>query len=242
MDLMREQRLAEAFVDLADTLVADFDVVDFLHGLADRCVELLDVQAAGLMLDDQRGELRVVAASSEEARLLELCELEADAGPCVACYHSGRPVADLDLDHPDPRWPAFAEQARSVGFTAVHALPMRLRTDVIGVLNLFSTEPVPLDPQAARVGQALADIATIGLLQERAIRQRQVMAEQLQGALNSRILIEQAKGVLSARLNLDMNEAFRRLRHRARSTNHTLTDIARDVITGAHSDPDQPLG
>lgn len=242
MDLMREQRLAETFVELADTLVADFDMVDFLHRLADRCVELLDVQAVGLMVDDQRGELRVVAASSEQARLLELCELEADAGPCVACYHSGRPVTDMDLAHPDPRWPAFASQARSVGYAAVHALPMRLRTDVIGVLNLFSTAATPLDPQATRIGQALADIATIGLLQERAIRQRQVMAEQLQGALNSRVLIEQAKGVLSVRLNLDMGAAFSQLRHHARNTNRPLTEVAQEVITAAHTDPHNPFG
>jgi transcriptional regulator with GAF, ATPase, and Fis domain len=232
-DLTREQRLVETFVDLADTLVAGFDVVEFLHGLADRCVELLDIAAAGLMLDDQRGVLRVVAASTEQARLLELCELEADEGPCVSCYHAGAAVSDLDLVHPDPRWPRFAAQAAAAGFASVHALPLRLRNEVIGVLNLFSTRPLPLDEHSRRIGQALADVATIGLLQERAIRQRQILTEQLQGALNSRILIEQAKGVLAERLGLDMDAAFSQLRAQSRRLNRHLTDVARETITNS---------
>jgi len=232
VELIREQRLAETFVELADTLVADFDVVEFLHTLAYRCVELVSVQAAGLMLADQRGELRVVAASDEQARLLELFELEADQGPCVACYHAASPVADIHLDPADGRWPAFTERALAAGFRAVHALPLRLRSDVIGVLNLFGTAPVALDAQNIQVAQALADVATIGLLQERAIRQREILAEQLQGALNSGVLIEQAKGVLAERLGLDMDAGFRVLREHARRTNRRLTDVARDVITG----------
>lgn len=230
MDLTHERRLAETFVELADTLVAEFDVVEFLHTLADRCVDLLSVEAAGLMLTDQRGELRVVAASSERTRLLELFELEADEGPCVACFEAGSPVSDIDLHRPDPRWPRFAEHATAAGFAAVHALPLRLRTDVIGVLNLFSEAPVALDRENVRVGQALADVATIGLLQERAIRQRQILAEQLEGALSSRILIEQAKGVLAARFDIDMDAAFTRLRSEARRTNRRLTDVAEKTI------------
>jgi transcriptional regulator with GAF, ATPase, and Fis domain len=232
VDVIREQRLAETFVELADTLVADFDVVEFLHALANRCVELLGVQAAGLMLADQRGELRLVGASSEQARLLELFELEADQGPCVACYQAGTPVAETDLDPADARWPGFAARAQATGFRAVHALPLRLRSEVIGVLNLFSTAPGPLDRRNIRIGQAMADVATIGLLQQRAIRERQVLAEQLQGALNSRVLIEQAKGVLAERMGVDMDSAFRWLRDHARQRNRRLTEIAEDVITG----------
>jgi transcriptional regulator with GAF, ATPase, and Fis domain len=240
VDPIREQRLTETFVELADTLVAEFDVVEFLHTLADRCVELLTVQAAGLMLTDQRGLLRVVAASSEQARLLELFELEADEGPCVECHRTAQPVADIQLSRSDPRWPSFAARAHVAGFAAVHALPLRLRADCIGVLNLFTANPGPLDQQTVKVAQALADIATIGLLQERAIRQRQVLAEQLEGALNSRVLIEQAKGVLAAKLDLDMAMAFNYLRDQARNTNQRLTHVAEQTI--ARYVPTDPPG
>ena len=226
----REQALARAFVEMADTLVADFDVVDFLHVLADRCVELLEVDAAGLMLADQRGQLWVMASSSERGRLLELFELETDEGPCLDCFRSGQPIADMRLDHGDPRWPRFGQQAQAAGFRSVHALPMRLRDDVIGVLNLFSSTPQPLGEDDVRVGQALADVATIGLLQQRAIQHRQVLAEQLQGALNSRVLIEQAKGVIAERLRIDVDDAFDALRTYARRINVRLTDLARRVI------------
>jgi transcriptional regulator with GAF, ATPase, and Fis domain len=229
----REHVLAKAFVELADTLVADFDVVDFLHVLTNRCVELLDVQAAGLMLADQGGQLRVMACSPERARLLELFELETDEGPCLDCYRTGQPTVDTRLGEPDPRWPRLGRQARAAGFQSVHALPMRLREDIIGVLNLFSSSPRPIPENDARIGQALADVATIGLLQQRAIQHRQVLAEQLQGALNSRVLIEQAKGVLTERLHIDMDEAFETLRSYARRHNRRLTDLAQDVIDGA---------
>jgi transcriptional regulator with GAF, ATPase, and Fis domain len=225
-----ERHLAEAFVELADTLVADFDVVDFLHMLAERCVQLLDVQAAALLLADQRGQLLLMASSSEQARLLELFQLDTDEGPCVACYRSGRPMVDTELSRPDPRWPSFGQQAMAAGFSAVHALPMRLRDEIIGVVNLFSSVPRPLAQDDIRIGQALADVATIGLLQQRAIQHRQVLAEQLQGALDSRVLIEQAKGVLAERLQVDMQYAFEALRAYARRNSRRLTDLAQSVI------------
>jgi len=228
----REVNLAQAFVELADTLVADFDVVDFLHVLANRCVELLGVQAAGLMLADQRGQLRLVASSSEQSRLLELFELETEEGPCLTCFETGQPTADTRLDRPDPRWPQFGSRAAAAGFASVCALPLKLRTDVIGVLNLFSTEPGPLADDFARIGQALADVATIGLLQHRAIEHRQVLAEQLQGALNSRVLVEQAKGVVSERLHLGMPEAFESMRAYARRRHQRLSVVALGVIEG----------
>src|SRR5690242_16328248 len=168
---MDGQQLSEAFVELTDTMVADFDVIDFLHVLTSRSVELLDVSATGLLLADLRGDLRVVAASSEAARLLELFQLQSDQGPCLDCFRSGRPVASIDLNA-DRRWPRFAAAAGQAGFTAVQALPMRLRDQVIGALNLFRATPGAFDPASVRIGQALADVATIGLLNERSMRHR----------------------------------------------------------------------
>src|SRR5947209_12343919 len=186
---MDAELLSETFVELTDTMVAGFDVIDFLHVLTDRSVQLLDVSAAGLLLADPRGELRVVAASSEAARLLELFQLQSDQGPCLDCFRAGRPVAAADLAAAAPRWPRFAPAAQRAGFAAVQALPMRLREQVIGALNLFRAEPGVLDPAAVRVGQALADVATISLLHERGMRHRDLLNEQLQTALNSRAIL-----------------------------------------------------
>ena len=235
MNQDREQTLAETFVVLADTLVADFDVVDFLHGLADRCVRLLAVDAAGLMLADQRGSLRVVASSSEQARLVELFQLQHEEGPCLECFQDGRPVAEPELAVAGQRWPSFAPAAVDAGFAAVQALPMRLRDEVIGAMNLFMNAPGQLDDGGLRVGQALADVATIGLLQERSLRHQEVLAEQLQGALNSRVAIEQAKGVLAERLGLDMGYAFELLRGQARIQNRRLAELATAVAAGAEN-------
>jgi transcriptional regulator with GAF, ATPase, and Fis domain len=228
----REQLLAATFVELADTLVADFDVVDFLDGLANRCVRLLDVDAAGLMLADQRGSLRVIASSSEQARLVELFQLQHLEGPCLECFQTGRPVSEVDLAA-SQRWPAFAPAAVGEGFASVQALPLRLRDEVIGAMNLFRRTPGGLDETGLRVGQALADVATIGLLQERNFRHQEVLAEQLQGALNSRIVIEQAKGILAERLGLDMGQAFDLLRSQARVQKRRLAELAGSVADGA---------
>jgi transcriptional regulator with GAF, ATPase, and Fis domain len=230
---MTEQRVAEVFVEMADTLVDDFDLMDFLHLLTDRCVHLLGVSAAGLLLTDQRGALQLVAASTEQTRLLELFQVQTDQGPCVDCFRTGQPVAVADLAEAAGRWPRFVAAARETGFAAVHALPMRLRTDIIGALNLFSVEPGDLDPATVRLGQALADIATIGLLQARTIRQRDALAEQLQTALNTRVLIEQAKGVIAERRHLDMDQSFALLRNSARGHNRRLSDLARAVVDGS---------
>jgi len=232
---MSERQLAEAFVALADTLVDDFDVVDFLHELTVRCAQVLDVSAAGVLLADQRGALRVVAASTEQTRLLELLQLQTDQGPCPECFHTGRPIAVADLSTATSRWPRFVAAARAAGFASVHAVPMRLRTDVIGALNLFGTRPGALDEATLRLGQALADVATIGLLQARAIRQRDTLAEQLQTALNSRIVIEQAKGVLAERRHVDMDQSFTLLRSTARTRNRRLSELARAVVEGSET-------
>jgi len=227
----REEQLYEAFVEAADTLVDDFDVIDFLHTLAERCVHLLDVDAAGLMLADQHGTLRATAASSENARLLELFELQTDAGPCLDAFHTGRAVVNADLRANHERWPRFAEAAAANGFIAVHALPLRLRDSVIGALNLFSAGP--LSDADTRAGQALADVATIGILAQRNIHQAELLTVQLQTALHSRVTIEQAKGMLAERLQISVDEAFNLLRQHARSHNLRLSDLARDVAQGS---------
>jgi transcriptional regulator with GAF, ATPase, and Fis domain len=229
---MDGELLSETFVELTDTLVAGFDVIDFLHVLTDRSVQLLDVSAAGLLLADPRGELRVVAASSEAARLLELFQIQNDQGPCLDCFRSGRPVAAADLAAAATRWPRFAPAARQAGFAAVQALPMRLREQVIGALNLFRADPGALAPADIRVGQALADVATISLLHERSMRHNDTLNEQLQTALNSRVIIEQAKGKLAERLGVDMDQAFSLLRDRARVSNRRLSDLARAFVDG----------
>ena len=216
---MDGQLLSETFVELTDTMIADFDVIDFLQVLTDRSVQLLDVSAAGLLLADPRGQLRVVAASSEAARLLELFQLQNDQGPCLDCFRTGRPVGAADLAAAAQRWPRFAPAARHAGFAAVQALPMRLRDQVIGALNLFRATPGAFDPANVRIGQALADVATISLLHERSMRRSDTLNEQLQTALNSRVIIEQAKGKLAERLGLDMNQAFSLLRDHARARN-----------------------
>ena len=229
---MDGQLLSATFVELTDTMVADFDVIDFLHVLTNRSVQLLDVSAAGLLLADPRGELRVVAASSEAARLLELFQLQNDQGPCLDCFRGGRPVTVADLNAEAQRWPRFTAAAQQAGFAAVQALPMRLREQVIGALNLFRATPGAFDPANVRVGQALADVATISLLHERSMRHSDTLNEQLQAALNSRVIIEQAKGKLAERLGIDTTEAFSILRSYARNRNLRLADLAQAFIDG----------
>jgi transcriptional regulator with GAF, ATPase, and Fis domain len=229
--MAREQRLVEVFVELADTLVEEFDVVDFLQTLTERCVELVDTDAAGLMLDDQRGNLQVVAYTDESARLLELFELQKTEGPCLDCFATGQVIANVDLADAGTRWPVFAEAAREVGYAVSHALPLRLRRQVVGALNLFTVAPVRLTDAHLSVVQGLADIATIGLLHERAIQDQVVLAEQLRTALHSRIVIEQAKGMLSARGGTSVGQAFQLMRTHARRTGVALTTVAEAVVT-----------
>jgi GAF domain-containing protein len=234
MTASADERLAQTFVELADTLVAGFDLMDFLHTLTERCVELLEVDAAGLLLADGRGALRLVAASTEQARLAELFQIQNDEGPCVDCFRSGQAVASGDIRTGETarRWPRFAPAALQMGFASVHAVPMRLRDQVIGTLNLFRSEPGRMNPAVARAARALVDVATIGILQERAIRQQELLAEQLQSALNSRVVIEQAKGILAERHGVTPGQAFTMLRQFARNHNRLLTGLATDVIHG----------
>jgi GAF domain-containing protein len=229
----REERLTQTFVELADSLVDDFDVVDLLTVLADRCVEVLDVSAAGLMLAAADGALRGVASSSDAMRVLELFELQAQEGPCLDAHRTGQPVVNQDLITVNGRWPRFAPVALEAGFRSVHALPMRLRGATIGALNLFRSTAGGLDDLDLAAAQAMADIATIAILQHRAATESQLLNEQLSLALDSRVVIEQAKGVLAERAGLDMEQAFARLRGHARNHNLRLADVAHAVIDGS---------
>jgi GAF domain-containing protein len=226
----REVQLARTLVELADTLVDDFDVVELLSLLVERCVQILGISAAGLMLVSPENDLRLAASSSEAMRVLELFELQSEEGPCLDCYRSGEAVVNADLAVVNGRWPNFAPVAMEAGFSSVHALPMRLRGQVIGALNLFRADTGQLGDTDVVCGQALADVATIAILQHRAATQAQVLNEQLNYALNSRVVIEQAKGVLSERAGLDMEQSFSALRNYARSNNRRLAEVARAVI------------
>ena len=226
-----EQLLSRAFVGLADTLVDDYDIIDLLDRLVSYSVELLAADAAGILLADSQRDLRVVAASQEDAEVMELLQLQADQGPCVECFRTGGPVSVADLADAAGRWPVFvAGLAERGAYRSVHALPLRLRGEAIGTLNLFHGQPGALPDADLAVGQALADVATIGILQERAIRRGEVVTEQLQAALNSRVIIEQAKGVLAQHGHLTMDAAFDRLRRYARTHHTRLSEVARQVI------------
>jgi anti-sigma regulatory factor (Ser/Thr protein kinase) len=228
--MSREQAVAEAFVELSDTLVADIDVVEFVRLLTGRCVQLLDVQLAGVLVADQYGVLRLTAASSEYGRMLELFEI--DVAPYADCFATGEPLAVHDLDTPGGRWPQFARQAYAAGFRSVYALPMRLRGEVIGVLALLRKQAEPLDHGDVRLGQALANVTTVGLLQHRTLTQRRVLGEQLRHVLNTRVLIEHAKGIVAERLGLDIDTALDELLRHSERTGRPLGEFARAVLDG----------
>jgi GAF domain-containing protein len=235
MPTLQAERLAEVFVEVADTLVDDFDLIEFLENVTGRAAEIIDASAAGLLLVDPQGQLQFMAASDESAKLLELFGVQAHEGPCHDAFTSGVPVVNADLGRASGRWPRFAPHAVEAGYRSVHAIPLRHRGDVIGALNLFGTDIGRLETSDVRIVQALADVATIGLLQERAIRQSEVLAEQLQGALNSRIVIEQSKGVLAQTHNVSIDRAFEMLRSYARNHGLRLGDVAQGVIDGSTS-------
>jgi len=226
----REDLLARTFVDVADTLVADFDIVDFLTVLTVRCVELFDLAASGLMLSDTADGVRVAASSNDRMQLLELFELQHDEGPCLDCFRSGEAVSCDDLGEAIERWPRFVPEADSAGYASVYAVPMRLRNQVIGSLNLLGADRAALDAAGLVEAQALADVATIGILQHRAASEQRLLAQQLQYALQSRILVEQAKGVLAEYGHVDMDQAFSVMRNYARAHNERLVDIAGALV------------
>jgi GAF domain-containing protein len=230
--------LAQTFVTLADTLVDDYDVVDLMDRLVTTCTDLLDVTAAGILLVDQRGGLQVVASSSEEMRLVELFQLQNEEGPCLDSISSGQAVDVDNLSTSAGRWPRFSAEAARVGYRSVHAVPLRLREEVIGGLNLFRDAPPAFTDGERRIAQALADAATIGILQQRSVHRAALLAEQLQTALDSRIVIEQAKGVLAQHHGVGMNEAYRLLRRHARDHNLRMGVLAEALARG-DQDPAQ---
>lgn len=230
--MTREQQIIEVFVELADTMVDDFDVVDFQHRLAERCAGLLDCAEAGLLLVDAAGTLRVIASSSERTEALELLQSQNSEGPCFDCYRCGEVVLGEDLAKEGNRWPVFAPAAVQKGFRSVHAIPMRVNGETIGGLNLFRAEAGTLAAEDIPLGQGMADIAAVSLLQERVMREAHGVVKQLQGALSSRVVIEQAKGVLAERADIGVDRAFSRMRLYARSHNRRLADVARDLIDG----------
>jgi hypothetical protein len=230
--MAREPRIVETFVEFADTLVADFDVVEFLHRVAERCVELLDCVETGVLIADPEGALRVMASSSEAADALELLQAQNREGPCFECYRDGALVLSEDLAADSDRWPRFAPAAVRTGFASVHAVPMRADGMTIGALNLFRSKVGRLAEPDVPVSQGMADIAAIGLLSERRSRETHNTVSQLQRALQSRVVIEQAKGILAERLEVSMDEAFARLRGHARAHRRRLSQVANDLIDG----------
>jgi GAF domain-containing protein len=228
--LTRESRLAATFVALADTLVAEYDVVELLQRLVDSCAELLEASAAGLLLADHLGYLELVASTSEESRLVDTMQVSTGRGPSVQCYTTGLVVTVPDITKLDGEWHDFRSKALQQGFLSAHAVPMRLRGTIIGTLTLFDTQTGELSNEDTSIAQALADIATIGILHERALRESDIAQQQLQHALNSRVVIEQAKGVIAQVHNVSMDEAFRRLRSHARSNGLGLHEVATGVV------------
>ena len=227
----RQALTATTFVELIDTLVDDFDVIDVLTVLTSRSVELLGAAAAGILLADPAGHLRVMAASTEQIALLELFQIQNEQGPCMDCFETGRVVVDTDLSNPT-RWPDFAAESTAAGYPSVCAVPLRLRNVILGCLNLFMSEPVPMSDADVNLAQALADVASIAIMQDQAARDAAVREDRLQHALTSRIAIEQAKGMLAEYGSVDMDVAFGRLRSFARRSNRGLTEVAESLVTG----------
>jgi GAF domain-containing protein len=238
MTTVSSERLARIFVEVADTLVDEFDLIEFLHMLADRAAALADASAVGLLLADQRGRLEFVAGSDELVRLLELYQIQHHEGPCLDAFRFATPVINADLRAASTRWPRFAPRATAAGFRSVHAFPIRLRSEVIGALNMFSNTTGAFDDADVKIVQALADVAAIGLLQERAIHRGEILTEQLQGALNSRIVIEQAKGAIAQVQGVSIDEAFARIRDYARRSNRRLNELSHAIVTDLSSVPE----
>ncbi|MFJ2162838.1 ANTAR domain-containing protein [Streptomyces sp. NPDC087856] len=229
------EKLAAACVELADTLTDDFEVTAFLHRVTERCVEVLDIAAAGVLLTDHQGELGLSSASSEQARLLGVLQLQCNQGPGIDCFTRGRRIDHIDAgpvdSSPDQFWPQFQQAAREAGFHSVYALPMRHGRQMIGTLNLFRNMPEPLDDHSAMLGQALADVPAIAIAQQRFAREQELLSQQLREALDRRVLIEQAKGIIAGQRGISLDEAFAELRSLARADHIPLSALALRVIS-----------
>lgn len=228
----RETLIADAFVELADTLVDEFDLLDFLGTLVERTVALVDADAGGIMLSNRHGGLEVLAASSHATRLVELFELQNEEGPCLDAFRTGRPVTPTGPAEMLASWPSFTPRLAAAGFASAQAIPMRLRSEVIGALNLFRSSPGALSDSDLKLVRALADVATVGILQQRVITAGSLLAEQLQEALDSRVLIEQAKGIIAERAGTSIETAFTMIRNHARRTGAPLRVVVAAVISG----------
>ncbi|MEV8509314.1 GAF and ANTAR domain-containing protein [Actinoplanes sp. NPDC051475] len=230
-------RLATMFVEVADTHSPEFDVVEFLQMLADHLAELVPDATAGTLLAGPQGRLHYMAASDETTKLLELLQLEKQDGPCVDAFHQREPVINTDLQSAAERWPQFAPHASAAGFRSVHAFPLRLREHAIGALGVFGTTAGAFDDTDLHIVQCLADVATSSLLYRRSIKHAEGHAQQLQTALDSRVLIEQAKGAIAQAHNISVDQAFTLLRAYARRTNQRLKDVARQAVTDPNALP-----
>ena len=229
--MTRQDLLSRTFVELIDTLVENYDQIEFLHRLAERCVSLLSVSEAGVVLVGPEGQLRPLASSSERMHLIELIEVQRADGPCLDCWRSGEAVREDELAESRERWPRFAPAALEAGFLSAYAVPMRLRDQKIGALNLFSNQTYGLIEPDEAIAQAMADVATIGILHQRFIRQREVVSEQLQAAFNARIALEQAKGIVAQATGTDVDQAFALIRGYTRRRRLLLSEVARQLIS-----------
>ena len=229
-DLTHEAQLVEAFATLADTMVTDYDAVGVLQTLVENCATFLDATAAGVLIGDSPDRLELIASTSEASSIVELMQLSAQAGPCIECFVTGAVVSIPVIDQAPEKWRAFIDSAAQQGFRSVLAVPMRLRDTHIGALNLLRTEEGALNDRDVRAAQALADVATIGILHERMLTESDAIRAQLQSALNSRVMIEQAKGVLAYLDNSSTDEAFTKIRAYARSKRMLLSVVAEQVV------------
>lgn len=235
MTSTRDEVLFATLLELADTATNGFDLVSMADRLVGACVEVLGVTAAGIMLADQRKSLRVFASTNEETRMLELFELQNNDGPCLEAFGTGKQIAGVDLSQFTTRWPRFAAAAMSAGINTAYAVPMRLRDQTIGALNLFQSGTEPMSSHDLSVAKVMADMAAIGIINHWSIRQQEVLAQQLQSALNTRVTIEQAKGVVAERQGVSMSEAFEYLRSTARASRRPIAEVAVETVTGQGS-------
>lgn len=227
-----EQLVREAFVELADTLASDYDIGDFLQMLVDRCGAILDVRTCGVLVEGPRGDLQLAAATSATMNELETLEIDAREGPCLEAYQTGEQVVCGDLRETMDRWPTITPKALEMGLLAVYALPVRLRGDRIGALNLYREQTGVFDGEDIRLAQALADVAAIGILQARRGADAEERSAQLQGALDTRVIIEQAKGAIAERYGVTPTRAFEAIRSVARSSNRKVTAVCQEIIAG----------
>jgi GAF domain-containing protein len=230
VEVPRETRVLAAVVTLVDSLLEDFDVVELLTELTEHCTQLLEVSSAGLLLTDPRGQLHLMAATSERTRELELFQLQAEDGPCLECFATGEPVSVADLRAAVDRWPRFVPAATDAGFASVHAVPMRAGGTVLGALGLFGSRAGDLNDADLLVAQTLAHIACVAILQEHPHTPATVIPH-LRAALISRVVVEQAKGYVRERLNVSVEDAFMLLRRHARTNGDHLTEVACRLIT-----------